>query len=374
MNIPAPAPLGRVPTLAVAAPFGSIDLEQLTAAKAAGRAPIFVHRLGDDKARQLRGPRECREETVAALERAGWAGAWGLGGVCRSMDDAAQFAVAGFTWFTLDLSDHLEASASAMSLDDLDTAIVALEDRGAFPLGWHEAYLENGSVAGVTFTDESLARVAVRFGVALAEAEQMAQAIRVSSSERGDLPDLEISLGNAHFPTSAEDLAFVTAECTRRGLIHGGVTRYAPSLGTRFEPGGDATSEPPAILRDLLQICPATAILSIPETLAANASASACHWNAEHASWLWWLRRLATTDPALFRKWLAEARDAFPSAKTGWNISTSEDDVRFLPEVPDDALVPTFLETVQGRQLLLVTWQDVADRLGPEVAPPVALG
>jgi hypothetical protein len=54
-------------------------------------------------------------------------------------------------------------------------------------------------------------------------------------------------------------------------------------------------------------------------------------------------------------------------AKVGWQVSLSEDDARFLPEVADDALIATFLETVQGRQLLLTTFQAVVDR--PEFAP-----
>jgi hypothetical protein len=367
MNIPAPIPLGRAPTFAIAAPFGAVLPEQLETATALGRAPVALHYLGNEQTRQARGPRELRDLTVDALERFGWTQPWGLGGVCRSTEDAAQFAVAGFTWFTLDLCDHLEPRWSTMSLDELDAAIVALEDRGAFPLGWHDSYLQQSIAREVDFSEETLARVAVRYGAALLEAEQIVQAIRVSSSERGDLPDLEISFTGGHLPTSPEELAFVTAEAGRRGLIHGGITRFAPCLGMWCQPGGQSSPEASEMIRRLATVCPPTAVLSVPDSIAGAEITGAIHRNAEHTGRLLWLRHLAQKDPAKFRDWVKVAHQAFPTAAERWEISTTEDDVRFLPTVADDALVSTFLETMQGRQLLLATWSDVADLLGPAV-------
>lgn len=364
MNIPTPAALGRRPTMAIAAPCGWIAPEQLQTATATGRAPVILRRLGNEKARQQRGPRELREESVAALEKAGWSQPWGLGAVCRTTEDAAHFATAGYTWFLLDLSDHLEPRAGSMTLEELDAAIVALEDSGAYREGWHERYLGDRAGTTVKFTDETLARSAVRFGAALAEAEQMVQAIRVSSSERGDLPDLELSIAGTRLPTTPADLAFFTTEILGRSLVHGGASRFAPSFGDAGEPGAEPREEIAALISQLSEVAPAAAVLSVPYPLATATSISHLHWNAEHASIFAWLTRLATTNPPQFRKWLAAARDLFPVEKTGWHISTSEDETRFLPEVPDHALVPTFLETTQGRQLLLVTWQEVADSLG----------
>jgi hypothetical protein len=362
MNIPTPAALGRRPTIALATPFGWIASEQLEFAASTGRSPVLLQRLGNEKARQQRGPRELREEACAALERAGWPQPWGLGAACFSTEEAAHFATAGYTWFSLELSGFLEPRAATMTLDELDAAIVELEDRGAFREGWHERYLAGRGGTAMKFDDETLARSAVRLGNALQEAEQMVQAIRASSSERGELPDLEVSIAGTGMPTTNAELAFLIAEMVDRGLIHNGLTRFAPSFGSDYEAG----SEPPENARGLVNrfstVCPSTAAgLSLPAELAIDAGSEA-HWNAEHASILAWLKHLAITDPAQFRRWLTAARDEFPVAKVGWQVSLSEDDARFLPEVGDDALVSTFLETVQGRQLLLTTFQAVVDR------------
>ena len=362
MNIPAPTPLGRTPTLALSAPFGWVAPEHLAAAKSTGRAPVFLHRLGDEKARQNRGPREFREETAQALENAGWNSPWGLGAICRSPEDAAQFAVGGFTWFTLELSELLEPRAGSMSLDELDTAIVALEDQGAFRAGWHERYLDNKAGTAVRFSDEALARSAVRYGAALAEVEQIVQALRVSSSERGELPDLEISVARALVASTPEELAFLAAEILHRSLIHGGVTRVAPSLGISFEPARLESAPLPGLIPQIQAVFPPTVRLSLPRELAEPAGLSETHWDAAAEGALAWLRRMAAEEPGRFREWLNNAHELFPTARIGWNLSTSEDDVRFLPEVADDVLASTFLDSIQGRQLLLATWEDLSGR------------
>jgi hypothetical protein len=362
MIIPAPVPLGDVPTMALAAPFGPIARELLDAAAAANRAPVILHQLAGEKLRQDRGPRELREETLAALESANWNKPWGLGGVCATTEDAAHFATAGFTWFTLDLTAHLEPRAGTMSLDELDASIIALEDTGAFQPGWHEPYLNGTANLRGSNDEETLARAAVRFGLALVEAEQLAQSIRTNSTGRGDLPDLEITIASAPHPIPPAEFAFLCAEAIRRGIIHNGVTRFAPAYAGWHEPGGVAPTELPSVLADLRRFLPPSAMLSLPDALAQIADSDHFHRDATDQSRLLALREIATQNPALFREWLLAACNEFPTAKSRHQVSTTEDDVRFLPEIPDQELPTTFLDTTQGRQLLLATWDDVVDQ------------
>lgn len=342
--------LGNQPTIALAAPFGWISPEALS--KAGDRAPVIQHQLGNAAARQKVGPRELREDTLEALEKAGWNRPWGLAATCRSIEDAATFAIGGFTWLTLDLAPFMEPRAASMSLEELDAAIVSLEDQGAFAPGWHEPYLAGED--GLTFEDETLARVAVHYGAALIEAEQMLQAVRSCFSDRGDLPDLEISIARASTATSPQELAFLSCECIKRGLIHNGATRFAPSFAPALQPGFQTLPE--SFVAPEWHLPPA-AVLSVPAIL----SIPTAHLDATDSAILAGFRRMASADPRMFRNWLVAARNAFPTARAGWNLSTSEDDVRFLPEVPDEALESTFLDTLQGRQLLLVTFQNVMD-------------
>jgi hypothetical protein len=368
MIIPAPVPLGDVPTIALSAPFGRIARELLDAARDANRAPVILHQLGGEKLRQDRGPRELREETIAALEAVSWDKPWGLGGVCATTEDAAHFATAGFTWFTLDLTTHLEPRAGTMSLDELDASIIALEDTGAFPPGWHEPYLNGTAGLRGSMDEETLARAAVRFGWALVEAEQLAQSIRTNVTGRGDLPDLEVTVASAHHPIPPTEFAFLCAEVIRRGLIHNSVTRFAPAYTGWHEPGSAAPAELPSVLADLRHLLPSSAMLSLPDALARIADWDRCHSAATEQSHLLALREIATQTPALFREWLLAARNEFPTAKARHQVSTTEDDVRFLPEIPDEDLPTAFLDTTQGRQLLLATWDDVVDQFAARIS------
>jgi hypothetical protein len=368
MIIPVPIPLGDIPTIALSAPFGRIARELLDVAADANRAPVILHQMGGDQVRQNRGPRELREETIAALEGAGWDKPWGLGGVCTTTEDAAQFATAGFTWFRLDLAPYIEPRASTMSLDELDVSIVTLEDTGAYAANWYEPYLNGTSGLRETVSEETLARAAVRFGAALKEATLLVESIRTHSSGRGDLPDLEISIASASHAIPSAEFAFLCVEVVRRGLIHNAVTRFEPAYAGWYEPGGADPTEVPSVLNSLRNFLPSSAMLSLPDSLGRITGWADCHWDATERSRLVALRKIATQTPSVFREWLVVARNEFPTAKGRHQVSTSEDDVRFLPEVPDEELVSAFLETTQGRQLLLATWDDVVDRFAGRIA------
>jgi hypothetical protein len=74
--------------------------------------------------------------------------------------------------------------------------------------------------------------------------------------------------------------------------------------------------------------------------------------------WLEVARLLARSDGALFRRVLICAQEHFVFDKTG-DLSTTEEDVRTLPDVPDHELERVFLDDPRGRQLLHVTARSI---------------
>jgi hypothetical protein len=360
MNIPPPVSFGPSPTIALAPPAGWLGAAILQLA--GERAPIVQHRLGPVSERQHIGPRELRDQTLAALEKLGATSPWGFGCICDDAEAAGYFATAGATWFSFDLVAKIEPQAESMSLDALDAAIVALEDAGCFTLGWFEAYFlpERGyhGAPGFAFSEEGLARAAVKFGAALDFAEQLFQVARAAGG--GGLPDVEYRFDGPGAATTKEELIFLCAELGRRGLLSGAGTRLRPAFGPWYEAGGeDADFSPPAALLAFPELCPPGVILSAPLRLARAMGWARAHWDATEESRLAFSAQLARTNPATFRQWLTAAHLAFPVARAGKHFSTTEDDLRALPDVADDQLVATFLETRQGRQLLLATWEDV---------------
>lgn len=344
-----PTTFGAEPTIAIGAPFGHLQPEELTNAE--GRGVIVLHHLGGEKEREKLGPGELRDATCAALDKADWPTRWGLGGVCVEMEDAASFGIAGFTWFTFDLASRVDESADSASLDALDSRIVALEDAGIFPLGWHLPYLSGDA----PFDEEALARAAVKFGPALEHSEQLQQTLRTVMSGRDSLPDVEFNIARSLRRTTAVELRFLVAELKRRGIR---TTVIAPSLGPEFQPGL-APSEAPEIA-EFATILQASGGVRL-------AAPGAPHIDGTDCAFFSMLRHIAQTNAPLFREILIAAREAFPTVRAGVNVLVSEEDIHLMPDVEDAALAPTFLDHPHGRQLLHCTWDAVCETLGDRV-------
>ena len=137
MPLPAPSPLGARPTVALGCTGLHFPADAVRAARENGIAPVLMHRLTGKDGSADAGPREMLAATVDALKNAGHAGAWGAGCTIHTTEEAAAFAIAGYTWFSFTLGDKIDPRAAAMSLDELDAEIVALEDSGCLAAEWH---------------------------------------------------------------------------------------------------------------------------------------------------------------------------------------------------------------------------------------------
>lgn len=324
-----------------------------------------MHELGGEKERASLGPRELLEKTrVRLAQQQPGLVFWGAGACVSSPEEAAQFATAGYTWFRLDMARVVDLRADTLPLEAMDATIVALEDLGIFAPGWYTAYVDQEltPVAGANFRlpDETLARAAVKFAPVFARAQEIEQVIRNCWSGRGEPPDLEIVLSPGGPASTAEEMLFASMELRWR---LSSVTAIAPALGHEWEPGQDpsfiAGTLTHALSRLSSALCPAR--LSAPHLLGhALPDPRLVHQDTMETGRLAFLAQLIQRDPALFREWLEGARLAFPIARSGWPITLSEEEARFLPQVEDAELAATFLDLPSGRQLLLSTWSDVS--------------
>ena len=382
MDLPAPAPLASRPTAAIGCLDGYFPSGLLREVCDAGFAPVFLHRLSGVIGGAGDGPREMLAATLGALGKAGPLSAWGAGCAIRTAEEAAFFATAGYTWFSFDLAGLMDDRADTMSPDQLDAAIVMIEDSGCYPQGWHEHHLDREwrTRAGETLRlgDEALARAAVKFGPALAHADQMHQAIRPSWAGRGGPPDVELHFAARRAPASAEEFLFLAIESARRGLNPAAI---APSLGPVWQPGAEFTGNLGSTLGRFAEIAALCGSLKTGVHFAAGKTGfpsgkaglpaaahgipgGRLHLDFEEATWLERLGQMADTQPAAFREWLRVAQEIFAFAVGDMPLAITEEDTRALPQVADSGLRETFLGHVQGRQLLVATFMDVLQRLG----------
>ena len=397
MPLPAPSPLAAQPTVALGCSGLHFPRQALSEAHAVGVAPVMMHHLTGEDGSADDGPREMLAATAAALEKAGHSTAWGAGGIVRTNEDAAAFATAGFTWFSFELGSLLDTRADSMSLDELDAAVVALEDACCYTQGWHAHYtdrewpLPSGRV--LRLGDEMLARVAVKYGRALGAAAQWQQAIRTLWTGRGSAPDIELNFAGRRDRWSAEEFLFLALETARSGL---GPVCISPSLGLAWQPGEEFDGDPNDIaamlalageitalagplkvgirhaagkscLREFALRAPACGHANSgedgePTGLSAPQFAARFHANFDEDAWLATLDALARGQPELFRRWLGMAQELFPFAAGDVPLAITEEDIHALPQVSDADLPATFLADLRGRQLLLATFPDVLRR------------
>ena len=376
MSLPAPSPLAAQPTVALGCSGLHFPAHALRAAHEAGVAPVLMHHLTGEDGSVDDGPREMLAATAAALEKSGHSTAWSAGCVIRTSADAAAFATAGFTWFSFELGALLDARADSISLDALDAAVVALEDAGCYAQGWHTHFtdrewpLQSGRV--LRLGDEMLARAAVKYGRALAEAAQWQQAIRTLWTGRGSAPDIELNFAGRRDRWSAEEFLFLALESARSGL---GPVCISPSLGPAWQPGAEFDGDPNDIAA-MLALAGEIAALAGPlkvgirhaagksclHEIASRPLGPRCHANFEDDACLATLDALAREQPELFRRWLGVAQEMFPFAAGDAALAITEEDIHALPQVDDADLPATFLADLRGRQLLLSTFPDVLRR------------
>jgi len=351
-------------------------MQALSKARKAGVAPVLLHRLTGEDGSTDSGPREMLSATATVLEKSGHPAAWGAGGVVHTAADAAAFATAGFTWFSFELSNLTDTRAESMSLNELDAAVIALEDAGCYAQGWHTHYtdrewtLVSGRV--LQLADETLARIAVKYGRALAEAAEWQQAIRTLWTGRGSAPDIELNFADRRDRWRAEEFLFLAIETTRSGLAPACVSL---SLGPAWQPGAEFDGDPNELM-EMLSLGGEIAALTGPLKvgirhasgksrlceIATHTLGLRCHANFEENAWLATLDMIARQQPELFRRWLGVAQELFPFASGNVPLTITEEDIRVLPHVADVDLPATFLADVRGRQLLLTTFTDVLRR------------
>jgi hypothetical protein len=370
MDLPPPAPLGPQPTAALACLAGSVPATLLREVQGVGFQPVLFHRLASEVGGAGAGPAEMLTVTVRSLEKAGGCAVWGAGCAVRTAEEALLFATAGFTWFTVELSSLVNDRANSMTLDELDATIVALEDAGCYRANWHADYIDRewrtASGASLRLEDAVLARAAVKFGPALAHADQVHEAIRTVWSGRGAPPDIELNCSARRAALSAPEFLFLALESWRRGLQPAVI---AAALGSAWQPGAEFAGDISALLGPFDEIAALAGPTKVgvhfasgkPGLIAAAHSRfnTRLHLNLEELTWLDWLGAMAEQRPAAFLEWLHAAQEIFPLAAADLPLAITEEHTHALPQVAEAELRDTFLGHVQGRQLLLSTFDAV---------------
>jgi hypothetical protein len=358
----------------------------------AGIAPIFPQQSIREMARTGRTPRCVMDDALNGMRQSGWTGPTGADADhLKTPEDVDATAAAGFTFFTIDPSGHVDAHA-----DDYDEP--TLRDRFAAvarEVEWFDNYLGRSVKlpTGTTFTidEQACLRAAVKYGRAINQALLLADHIKKVHGWVSRDYEIELSVDETEQPTTLAEHYIIADQCLKRGMK---LISLAPRYIGDFEKGVDYKGDVDALERSLrdhaaiaeqlgpykLSLHSGSDKLSMYPALA-RATRGRFHVKTAGTSYLEALRVVARHEPDLFRRLIDFARGRYDKDKATYHVSATLRSTPPAAEVADAAdLERLYLEdwsdvprgrgfTQPGRQILHCTFGSTLT--DPELGPAV---
>ncbi len=347
-----------------------------------GIEPIFPQQSIREMARTRRTPRQVMDDALQGAQKAGWTGRIGADADhLKTPQDVDVTAAVGFTFFTIDPSDYVDAHA-----DDYDEATLRSRySQVAGEVGWVDQYLGK-SITLTTGTkvvlDEPVClRAAVKYGRALNHALSLADHIAAVNKQIGRDYEIELSVDETEQPTTLAEHYIIADQCLSGGMK---LVSLAPRYIGDLEKGVDYKGDVAALERSLgdhaaiatllgpykLSLHSGSDKLSMYAALS-RATKGCFHVKTAGTSYLEALRVVARHDVPLFRRIIDFARGRYDKDKATYHVSATLQSAPPASEIADAAdLERIYLEnwsevpqglgfTKPGRQILHCTFGSV---------------
>ncbi|MEM6551045.1 MAG: tagaturonate epimerase family protein [Planctomycetota bacterium] len=395
-----PSALALTPSFGFGDRLGSATpghLAALQAHQAAGGpiAGIFAQQSIREMARTDRNPTQVMAAAANTLAAAGYTQPWGSDADhLKTPENVDYMADAGFTFFTIDPSDHVDQQA-----DNYSDAEVATKYAAAPHAPWLDQYLDQSfkvsDTLTLTFDQPTLQRAAVKYGPAIAAALELAAYIKAAAEKRNQPHEIEISVDETDQPTTLAEHYIIADQLIKAGI---NLVSLAPRFIGELEKGVDYKGDLTALhqsLKDHAAIAKHLSSHADPYKLSlhsgsdklsmyghlADATAGHLHIKTAGTSYLEALRVVAKHEPKLFRQIIDFSRERYDTDRATYHVSATVDAVAPAADITDDLkLEQTYLETWDtvpdgkgftepGRQILHCTFGSVLTdpTLGPAV-------
>ncbi len=336
MSVNGPVTLGLKPSFGFGDRIGNATPGHVAAMQRAGAGiePIFPQQSIREMSRTRRTPEQVMSDALNGMRQAGWRGITGADADhLKTTQDVDVTTAAGFTFFTIDPSGHVDAHA-----DDYDET--ALRDKFANiarDIDWFEMY--NGKSvklptgASVELTEQACMRAAVKYGRAIRHALDMASHIDAVHQKLGRDYEIELSVDETDQPTTLAEHYIIADQCFSHGMK---LVSLAPRFIGDFEKGVDFKGDV-AALEASLNHHAAIADMIGPYKLSlhsgsdkismytpfARATKGRFHVKTAGTSYLEALRVVARHDEALFRRVIKFARERYDTDKATYHVSAT---------------------------------------------------
>jgi hypothetical protein len=337
-----------------------------------GFMPIFAQQSLREMARTGRTPQDVMTAAVDALAKVHYRQAWGADADhLKTLPDVERAAAAGFTYFTIAPADYINDDAAFLSADGLSDVLGGMIADGDVPGEWARSYLDAPiDVPGgprLQFEPETLQRIVVKFGRALAHCERMAAVVaRVC---QGREYEIELAVDEAATPTTPLEHLYLGLELEARRVR---IVSLAPRLIEGFEPGADFLGDRvafEAFLRDhaavagfcgpyKLSIHGGSDKLGI-YPIIGRCCGDLLHVKTSGASYLEAMRVVARANPGLFEQIARYCHSRFEIDRASYRILTTTREALALTNTVPEDMESAYLDSRAGRQLLHVTYGSV---------------
>ena len=389
-----PVTLGLAPSFGFGDRMGIATQGHVAAMKEAGQGiePIYPQQSIREMTRTNRTAEGVMQDALNEMEKAGWTGKTGADADhLKTPADVDITSAAGFTFFTIDPSDNVDAHA-----DDYDEATVREKFKAvADQVDWIDSY-KGKSIAlptgtSIDLSEEACLRAAVKYGPAIRHAVELADYIRSVSDKSGQDHEIELSVDETEQPTTLAEHYIIADQCVKRGMK---LVSLAPRFIGDFEKGVDykgdvaqleASLNDHAAIAELLgpyklSLHSGSDKLSMYPALARSTKGQ-FHVKTAGTSYLEAIRVVALCDEALFRRVIDFGRERYAVDKATYHVSGTVEGNPAPADVSDvKVLEREYLElwdevpqgkgfTKPGRQILHCTFGSTLT--DPELGPAV---
>ena len=360
-----PASLGLSPSFGFGDRLGVATSGHVASMRRAGQGivPIFAQQSIREMTRTQRSPQQVMDDALRGADEAGWDEPQGADADhLKTPADVDRTAAAGFCFFTIDPSDHVDGQADGYDADTLGAKIKSLGDDARWALSYRGRQIKLDSGSAIAIDDAVTSRAAVKYGSAVTRAVELAKHIARTMAGRGY--EIELSVDETPQPTTLAEHFIVADRCLREGMK---LVSLAPRFIGEFEKGVDykgdlatlerSLNDHAAIARQLgpykLSLHSGSDKLSIYPAFA-RATRGLFHVKTAGTSYLEALRAVLRHDVELFRRIVEFARGRYETDKATYHVSATLAATR-----PPAGMSATELE-----QVYLERWQDVKGARG----------
>ena len=323
--------------------------------------PIFPQQSIREMARTSRTADEVMADALDGMEQAGWTGPTGADADhLKTSADADVTAAAGFTFFTIDPSDHVDQHADSYDEQTLRERFVRVCDQ----IDWWDTFLGKevtlSTGTKISLDEEACLRCAVKYGPAINHAVKLAGHIRQVQEPTGRGYEIELSVDETEQPTSLAEHYIVADQCIKSGM---NLVSLAPRFIGDFEKGVDykgdlatlenSLNDHAAIAQQLgpykLSLHSGSDKLSIYPALA-RATKGRFHVKTAGTSYLEALRVVLRHDEPLFRRIVNFCREQYDTDKATYHVSATLKSTHRASDLSD---------SVELEKVYLQRWSDV---------------